>query len=203
MPPNPCPPLSNEAKEFLRAHIEGNDSDRLNTFISTIGQADNPTWFAAKKYRISASKSRQIAYAQKEDTLLKYFAGSAVDSDNLRYGRETEPAARQEYSLVTSNTVHDSGLIIARNFPWLCASPDGLVCKENELIVLEIKCPISGQDGKIDVPYIVNGALKKSHPYYAQVQIQLFVSDAQLCHFYVYGTRNSNLIIIERDDKFC
>jgi hypothetical protein len=127
-----------------------------------------------------------------------------VDSDNLRCGRETEAIAREEYANVQSVSVHDSGLVISSSHPWLCGSPDGIVTEsDGELIVLEIKCPVSGQTSHINMPYIKDGKLTKSHAYYAQVQVQLFVCDAKVAHFYMYGSQNRQLIVIEQDDKFC
>jgi hypothetical protein len=132
--------------------------EKLHIFQTTVGQASNQNWFRARKSRMSASKARQLAFAQKEETLLKYFFGSVVDSDNLRYGRETEPIARDEYANLQSVSVHDSGLVISSSHPWLCASPDGIVIgPDGELIVLEIKCPVSGQTSHIDMPYIKDG----------------------------------------------
>jgi hypothetical protein len=115
-----------------------------------------------------------------------------------------EPKAKEEYSNAHSVVVCESGLVISRHFPWLCASPDGLVVSPSgELIVLEIKCPTSGQIGPINVKYIKDEKLTKSHVYYAQVQIQLFACDAKVAHFYVYGNFDSKMLIIERDDEFC
>ena len=103
--------------------------------------------------------------------------------------------------------MHDSGLVISRHHPWLAASPDGIiVTAENELIILELKCPASGRRGPIKVDFLVDGKLKTSHAYYAQVQIQLLACGANMCHFFVYASKepkkNSILLAIERDDVF-
>ena len=65
---------------------------------------------------------------------------------------------------------------------------------DGSVLVLEMKCPVSEQDGKIDVDWIIEGKLKKSHSYYAQVQVQMFCCDVKLCHLYVYGTQDSKNI---------
>ena len=121
-------------------------------------------------------------------------AGAGADLDNLRYGRETEPFARDEYSCLKDTPVIEAGLT-SKEFPWLSASPDGLVIQDDgSVLVLEIKCPVSEQDGKIDVDWTIEGKLKKSHSYYAQVQVQMFCCDVKLCHLYVYGTQDSKNI---------
>jgi hypothetical protein len=167
-------------RKFYTDHILCTDQEKLRIFETTIGQAANKSWYTARKFRVSASKARQRAFARKDDTLFKYFFGSVADSDNLRYGRDTEPIAREEYASVQSEAVVESGLVISRHFPWLCGSPNGLAIGEDgELTVLEIKCPVSGQNGKIDISYVKNNMLSRTHAYFAQVQIQLFVCDAK------------------------
>jgi putative phage-type endonuclease len=197
-------PISPTCKAFYEKHIACSDSDRFDIFKNTLGQANSKDWFIARKFRVSASKARSIAFAKKEETLFKYFFDSAPESDNLRYGRETEPRAKEEYCSTQQKTVEDSGLVICRHYPWLCATPDGLVVGENDdLTVLEIKCPVSGQSSELKVAYLKDGQLKKGHVYYAQVQIQLFACDAAVAHFYMYGQNDSKLMTIERDDEFC
>jgi putative phage-type endonuclease len=190
---------------FYKQYIECTDQEKLDIFTATIGQATKKSWFIARKCRISASKARSIAFARSDDTLFRYFFDSAPDNENFRYGREMEPKAKEEYSNVNSVVVHESGLVICRHFPWLCASPDGLIVgPTGELIVLEVKCPTSGQDGKLDVKnFMQDGQLKKSHSYFAQVQIQLFACDAKVAHFYVFGNCDSKLFTVGRDNKFC
>ena len=66
-----------------------------------------------------------------------------------------------------------------------------------------------GMDGakelskKVDVDYVVGDKIKKSHPYYAQVQVQMFCCGTKFAHFYVYGDdENTRLLTVQRDDPF-
>ena len=137
------------------------------------------------------------------ETLKNYFFRTPFDTENLRYGRETEPKAKAAYSKLQGKEVHESGLVVSQNYPWLCASPDGLIVEEDgSIVVLEIKCPVSGREGKIEVDYLKEGSLSRSHPYFCQVQIQLFCCNVTKCHFFLYGSQDNYLIEIERDLSF-
>ena len=89
-------------------------------------------WFYERKYRLSASTIRRIAFAQRDETLHNYFEGSSkVEGENIRYGQETEATALEEYKAMREEagdvfTVYESGLVICRHYPWICGTPDGL-----------------------------------------------------------------------------
>ena len=199
---------SEECKEFYEKNICGTDERRFDIFKNSRGQFANPNlvWIDERKNRVSASTARKIAFARSESKAVEYFGGSAFDGDNLRYGRETEPEAKAEYAADHDTIVHEPGLVICRHFPWLAASPDGIVVTpEGELIVLEVKCPVAGQSKIIkpgNLSFLKNNQLKKGDAYYSQVQIQLMACDAKMCHFYIYGKKNQILIPIPRDDDF-
>ena len=200
-------------EEYYFTKVACTDDERYEIFKTTIGQASNleskTKWFAARKNRVSASTARAIGWARgtavcsSEKMALKYFYGSDFDTPNFRYGREMEPEARAEYSSDNDVTVHQSGLIISHHYPWLCASPDGLVVMpDGEVIILEIKCPVKGRDQVVHPDYIKDGKLQSGHAYYSQVQIQMFAANAKMTHFYVYGRKNQILVHVPRDDAF-
>ena len=188
---------------FYFSHVICDDEERLSIFKKTMGQSVNKEWFREKKNRMSASVSRQLAFARTPETLKGHYFRAPFDTENLRYGRMTEPKAKEAYSKKYGRVVHESGLVVSQNYPWLCASPDGIVIVDNEIVVIEIKCPVSGQEGPIQVDYIKDGFLKRSHKYFAQVQVQMFCCNAKECHFFLYGHYDDVLIKIKRDDEFC
>jgi len=63
----------------------------------------------------------------------------------LNHGLNTENVTFEVYCEMFNAVRIKCGLIIHAKYPWLCASPDGLVLsKEGDIYkVLEIKCPIS------------------------------------------------------------
>ena len=99
---------------------------------------------------------------------------------------------------LTNLTVHDSGLLINPKWPFIGASPDGIVsCACCGKGTLEIKCPYChrgesiasafSKDSRFCLLAASDGALHldHSHAYYYQVQTQLFVSDLDYCNFCV------------------
>ncbi len=98
-----------------------------------------------------------------------------------------------------NHTVSDCGLFINSQFPWVGATPDGIIhCDCHGRGVLEVKCPlcltnssIQDQLGETDFCLKKNDSgntrLKQEHRYYYQVQAQLHVTDLEYCDFVVWG----------------
>ncbi len=190
-----------DAPSFLELKCSAEEAKTICE--KTIGQAVKKRWFRERAKRISASKAHKIMNARKKDTCLSYFFDHLCDNVHLRYGREMEPVAKEEYAKKTGNILHETGLFVKVCEPWLCASPDAVIeTPEKDILVLEIKCPSSCRGKSIDVPYLKNGELKKTHPYYAQVQIQLYCCNVEKAHFYVFSEVDSVLLVIEKDDEF-
>ena len=114
-----------------------------------------------------------------------------------------EPKAREKYEEAQNAKVLECGLVVCPEQPWLACSPDGVILDSlGRPIVLEIKCPIRCQDDLILVNYISDGELKKSHEYYFQVQLQMYLCKADMCHFFVFSMADSKLIKIPFDKDF-
>ena len=192
--------------EFYTNNIKVTKEKAIKIFKSTIGQSSKTDWFKERKPRISASQAYRIWKARTPDTRYKSFDQPEIDHINLRYGRETEPEAIRKYEFETGNNVLSSGLVIKQSKPYLCGSPDGIIfnfTKSLKPIILEVKCPISKKDSTdIDMDYIKNGKLKKNHIYYGQCQLNMYVANADLCHFFLYSKNANKLIEINRDDDY-
>jgi len=89
-------------------------------------------------------------------------------------------------------SVRNCGLFINPNYPFLGASPDGLV---GESGIVEIKCPFNGKNSKIspgiNFPFLEftdDGIikLKRNHNYYYQIIGQLALSKKAKCYFIVF-----------------
>lgn len=78
-------------------------------------------------------------------------------------------------------------LFISETHPFLGASPDGLL-------------------GEKTLPYheIRNGEyhLKKNHPYYYQIQGQLFYTNRKYCNMIIYTFVNTKVVYVYWDEPF-
>ena len=123
------------------------------------------------------------------------------------WGKTNEPVARQEYIKLNTKddkklSVVEIRLFVSCENPIFGVSPDGFVsCECHESGLLEIKCPWTHRDksvidyAKLEASYleVVDNkiALKKSHSYYYQVQMQLAVTGYSWCDFFLCTTKDS------------
>ena len=127
----------------------------------------------------------------------------------IKWGQDNEHIARQKYFEHMQNAGHfdikirQCGFFVHPEKCWLGASPDGVVTDPpNCTGVLKIKCPYSVREmphAKTPLSIADDGAprLKRTHGYYHQVQLELYVCSDQCswCDFCVYTTKG---IIIDR-----
>ena len=118
----------------------------------------------------------------------------------------------QGWSPVKHNapSVRKSGLYISTDIPFLAASPDGVFsCGCHPPILLEVKCLwrlqyetlqqyVNGSDSCLNKDF----SLKKHHQYYTQVQLQLFVTQYDECHFIMWTPSDMFVCAVKRDKVF-
>ncbi len=196
--------ISAAREQFFHDVISCSEEKRDDIFSRTLQQAKTRLWHEERKWRISASKAHKILRARTDSTRLSYFLGhTGFDNTDLQYGRRMEEEAKKKYVQVTGNTLFESGLVIKSCQPWLCATPDAFVKVGEDLCVLEVKCPSSCAEKKIEVPYMdENQNLKKGSPYYTQVQLQMYVCNVEKCHFFVYSSADFVFHLMQKDDAF-
>lgn len=171
----------------------------LNIEQNTREQANCSRWFEERKGRITASVFHRIVKrkAPVNDKFISSIRNPKdFQSKATTYGKRNEFKGRKEYVSMSGHHVHDCGLVVNAEYPYIGATPDGKVCDNGQTGILEIKCPYSQRDNSIDEA--VHGAdfclgiydneikLKKTHDYYIQIQGQLLVSCAPFCDFVVY-----------------
>ena len=99
----------------------------------------------------------------------------------------------------TNVNVMKSGLVINPEYPWLGASPDGLVTdptSHDSNGLLEIKCPwkyhestpIEAASNKGFYGRLEDGKLflREQHQYYYQIQGQMAICSRKWCDFVIY-----------------
>ena len=87
-----------------------------------------------------------------------------------------------------------------------------MIDSNNDIIVLEIKCPIRCREDKINVDYVeyllspedgtMRPSLKKTDPYYMQIQLQLYLCKAKICHLFIFSMADHLKIDVEYDSAF-
>lgn len=175
-------------------------------------------WQKARSVRITGSVCHELYTFQErgnftwERKLMRvYFSQSFRGNEATRYGKESEGPARELYEQLTGKSVQQLGFIVNPAAPWLGYSPDGLVQADTP-ILLEIKSPVTGQRQGIPelvkehkLQYVSHEGkdvfVKKSHAYYSQCQLGMFLLHVTLCHLLVYSRVEPLLLVVHRDEE--
>ena len=130
----------------------------------------------------------------------------------VMWGIETEDIARNTYIKVQKQhhrhlEVRTAGFMIDPVRPYFGVSPDGLCpCECCGKGSVEIKCPYKFKDCSIseglkDPSFCLNAdmTLKKSHRYYTQIQLQMFVMRVSYCDFVTYTNKEIAIVRVRID----
>lgn len=158
-------------------------------------------WFEARKGRITGSAVGAILelspFATSEDVMRRmvrdYYGQESEFKGNIatEYGEMNEPNAIADYEMNTGIKVQSCGFYTHQD--WLGASPDGLIGNDG---LLEVKCPFSLRHGG-DFKYI-----HEQMHYYAQMQIQMYVTGRQWCDFYQWSAYGDKLERVNYDPQW-
>ncbi|XP_043245276.1 uncharacterized protein LOC122393392 [Amphibalanus amphitrite] len=172
----------------------------------TRGQTTSKLWHAERSLRITASNVSTIINMKTRDPhqlAATLVAGTGAPRfAATTWGRNFEPQAIKRYEELTGCGVMKSGLVIHPELRALAASPDGIVGDK----VIEVKCPYSIRKSAISPSNyshieIKEGALmlKRSSPYWWQVQTQMFCTDKVECDFVVCTKVDTKIISVPAD----
>ncbi len=203
-------------------------------------QSKSKLWFQARKYRITASKCKTVCLlgdnlpsSHAKQFKWRFFNWiqkngwypNFVQTNDMQYGINEEPKARLAYTQATGNQVQETGFWVNKKFPYLGASPDGLIMGNDGKVIglIEIKCLkilkeksvedlVKEKNGGEIPSYVLNNQcftfdgnnlkLRESHIYYYQVQLQMLVTDLNFCDFVLHSPKGSPSIQrITRDEK--
>lgn len=98
----------------------------------------------------------------------------------MKWGTDTEPAARQAYVDFTGQDVTVPGLAVSREIEYWGASPDGLVGSDG---LLEIKCPTT----QVYLEWVIGGVVPEQHK--PQMLAQMAVTGRHYCMFVAFDPR--------------
>jgi putative phage-type endonuclease len=159
-------------------------------------------WFESRKGRVTGSSVGAILglspFMTAEDVMRRmvrerYGAKSEfLGNVATDWGTNNEAGAVIEYEMETGNTVKPCGFYKFED--WLGASPDGLVGEDG---LVEVKCPYSMRKGEGRFK-----TAKEQMHYYAQMQIQLFITRRTYCDFYQWSPAGTVLERVPVDSEF-
>ena len=165
-------------------------------------QAESSIWFRQSCGRITSSIFHTVCHTTFEKPSMSLF--KKIANTNVKvicaateWGKKNEKNARELYSkkaeLQHNNfKINESGLHLSAKYYQIAASPDGMTeCCCCGRGCIEIKCPYSLRDKhRLDVNWICvvdnERCLDRTHSYYFQIQMQLFVTERQFCDFIVW-----------------
>lgn len=191
-------------------------SDTAGLEERTRNQGNSTEWMQARKQRLTASNFHRVLTRKTKITdkfLDSIFLEHTFSVPAMEYGKRNEKKAKSKYLETFSNRhLHDCGLVVTNEFPFLGASPDGKVCDGGQCGILEIKCPYASRNSTISEAcdlrdFCLEKAqqtvqLKWSHAYYTQVQGLLMVTGCDFCDFVVFTQKDLHVERICPDIAF-
>ena len=197
-----------EACESVFTSLTVTDEMAANVEKETRTQFKSSLWFQHRAGRVTSSRMKAVCHtnpANPAQSLVKsicYPLELRFSSKETDWGQNHEKIARDLYfkklqSVHEDLVIADSGLVINPQWPFIAASPDGVVnCKCCEKIIIEIKCPYTHRNDSIEVAVFNDKnfclevhedtlRLNRNHAYYYQVQTQMFVCNVNYCDFCV------------------
>lgn len=179
----------------------------------TKDQSASPLWKQERRKRCTASHFGEICKMM-ETTSCKRMVGDLlykeINTVSLQYGRDNEHRAIRQLESELGVVVERCGLFVDLEYPFLAASPDGLIGADT---IVEVKCPFSSRsltplegvrlkknrhcieaDGSL--------TLKKSSHYWYQIQGQLHIARRDFSLFVIWTEKGMSVETISRDDYF-
>ena len=158
-------------------------------------------WFEARKGRVTASMAGAILgldpYRTADDVLRamvrEYHGAEPEFTGNIatRWGQTNEEVALMRYQNLTGNEVEKCGFYSWMD--WAGASPDGLIGDDG---LIEIKCPFGIRNKPAFAPF---KSISEQLHYYAQIQVQLYITCRKWCHFYQWIPKDQKLERVNLD----
>ncbi|XP_029958785.1 uncharacterized protein LOC115396857 isoform X2 [Salarias fasciatus] len=176
---------------------------------STKRQSSCHEWHELRRPRVTSTKFREICHYRgvtSAKNLAKRLLGPSHQTEDMKRGLDKEPVAVEEYCRLMEVNHYPCGFLIHPDAPWMGCSPGGVVFDprgEPMFGLVEVKCP--NVASYVDCPYIKisegTETLRKSHPYYWQIQGQMLISGLDWCDFVVYAQEDMFIKRIPRDEE--
>lgn len=188
--------LAEQMERFMnKLNISREERKQIEEMTRNQGNSD--MWREERYKGLTASNFGKICKLRPStscaNTVKNLLYNSFQENIATKWGKDHEEDAVLESQNHTNLKVMKCGLFIDETYPFLGASPDGLV--ENDSL-LEVKWPFScskliPEEGlmqkKLKFVSLVDGnlKLKKTYDYYYQVQVQLNITQRIFCYFVI------------------
>lgn len=207
------------AKEEFLKNLETLTADKDAIERNTILQRDSSEWLEIRKNLITASNFGPICKRQVlKDTaplvkniLYKTNLGRVA---SIAYGIENEQQALHKIQQQENVSIEPCGLFIDKDFPFIGATPDGLIGND---ILVEVKCPFSAskvgmkkaiEENKIQIlkfnKKTRTTTINKNSNWFYQIQGQLHVAKRRQYLLGIWAGEKEpvHIEMIEKDDVF-
>lgn len=197
--------LTSDQKSFVMAHLHVTPSNVKIIEAETIRQASSTAWFTERRKRLTASNFGSVVNRRKNiypKAILQKVKNKnkfTSTSEACKWGKDNENVAIKLYEEKFGQNVNTCGLVINPKWPWLGASPDGVMKVDEIVKAVEVKCPFTKRDMSIteacqDKNFfltIVNDKpkLKENHIYFHQCQGVMAITETEEIDLIVY-TKN-------------
>lgn len=164
---------------LLKIFTEFSNTNIKNAERDTRGQNTSYLWHELRYGRITASKCYEVSRCKTIDgTVVAVILGAKIPETSAMFrGRKLEAHVRKVVEKKLGIKIKTCGLYISKTFPMIAASPDGI----NKKTTFEIKCPVSTKTSE----NYINKEGRINEKYYAQVQIQMYCTQANESYFCV------------------
>lgn len=141
-------------------------------------KAHTKEWYNIRQNKISATNIGTIIninnFKNKNDLLNdKIYGLDIIDNKYTRHGNKFEDIAISILEKKLNIDIHEIGFKLSDKYDFLGATPDGITIFNNNLYLVEIKCPLTRK---------ISGL--PSFNYYSQIQTQLEVFNIDKCLFF-------------------
>lgn len=207
--------IDQEAQNAFLSSLSLNNSARDKLEQDTRDQRLNSLWFTERWKRLTASSFGRVCKLRKttskekvaESILFPSFRGSKA----TEYGNANEKLATSAYEKASGNRVLPAGLFVDEEFPFLAASPDGIISDQEGII--EIKCPYSCREMSPEeavekklLKFLEKKEnvykLRRGNSFHYQIQGQMKISKKEFCDFVVWTPHGLIIDRVEKDTQF-
>lgn len=194
--------------------IDLSEEDAQKIEFQTMDQSNSRLWLSKRCIRLTASIFHSCCVKVDNEEGATSLVQTILNpvkftSKATNHGKIYEDVAVKKLNELNHNSLNikECGLFVPIERPYLGATPDRLLAQES---VIEVKCPYSIRHTVINekvLPYLQrncdgNLELKEEHPYYYQIQGQLYATKRKFCDFIVYTFQDFKRISVVRNDIF-